>query len=218
MNLTEQIKQFIDDMPDDYGFSKDDAKYISRYDGCPVPPFALISLIQASVKQHFPFITMSYFSGENIRALCYGYGSDMVLSNTKSIITSYQDDYYCFRVTQGVHYDKVVEGEHSVAFRNLADYFIGYKGNNKTYDIVITFPKETIYHKIDADSRFASLSSFAYYALRGAFFIKKGGVLFSLVPVQYVQEIESNKNLLKELNVNISITKEGDYAIVKITK
>jgi len=219
MDTNQEIRQFIDDMPDDYGFSKDDAKYISRYDGCPLPPFAYISLIETYLKKHFPFISMKFHGGEFVRALCYGYGSDMVLSNTNAVITSYQDDYYCFRVSQGIHYDKVVEGEHYIAFRNLADYFIEYKGNNKTYDIVITFPQDTIYHKIDSDAMFSNLSAYAYYSLRGAFFLKPKGVLFSVVPSEYAHEIKSNENLISSLNATLTITDVDDeYAIVKIMK
>jgi hypothetical protein len=226
MDLTGEIKQFIDDMPDDYGFSKDDAKYISRYTGCPIPPFAYITKIQEMVKEHFPFICMKGYRGEDVRALCFGFGSDRVLSNTNAIITSYQDDYYCFRVTQGVHYDKVVQGEHSVSFRNLADYFIDFKGNNKRYDVVVTFPKdegeffatETTYHEIDADERFSKLSSCAYYTLRGVFFMKPKGILFSIVPSEYVNEIESNKHLISSENVKVTSDNDGDYAIIKIIK
>jgi len=218
MDLTQQIKQFIDDMPDDYGFSKDDAKYISRYQGCPLPPFAYISLIQSKVLEHFPFLEMRYKGGDNTRALCYGYGSDMVLSNTNAIITSYQDNYYCFRVTQGVHYDKVSQGDHSVAFRTLANYFIEYRGNNKQYDIVIVFPQDTIYHKIDSDAMFSNLSSYAYYTLRGAFFLKPKGVLFAIVPIEYSSEIKSNESLISSEGAKMTITNDGDYAIIKITK
>jgi len=218
MDSNQEIKQFIDDMPDDFGFSKSDAKYISRYDGCPIPDFGIISLVQSMVKEIYPSIERTYFDGTNVRALCFGYGSDMVLSNTQTIVASYQDDYYCFRVTQGVHYDKVVTGDHSVLFRNLADYFIDFKGNNKTYDVVITFPTETIYHKIDADTKFSALSSFVYYTLRGVYFIKPKGVVFSVVPSEYVNEIISNKGLIESENAKIEIFNQSDCAIIKITK
>lgn len=215
-NRNKEIKQFIDEMPDDYGFSKDDAKYIAGYTDCQVPPFVFNTLILDLVKEHYPYIDM-VTNSESIRALCYGYGSLAVLSNTNAIIKSYQEDYYCYRVTQALHYNAVANGEQSVTFRNMADYFTNYQGNNQKYNVVIVFPHETEYHRIDKYTRFAKLSSFAYYTFRGSFFLRDSGVLVSIVPKEYGQEILSNKDLLQK-GSTITVHYEGDYAIVKITK
>ena len=218
MNLDKEIKQFIDDIPDDYGFSKDDAKYISGYTGCELPPFVYNSFIQDFIKKEYPFINLFPSTSEPVNALCYGYGSLAVLSNTNCVIKCYQEDYYCFRVTQAQHYNEVSTGEQSVTFRNMATYFTNYKGNNHKYNIVVVFPHKTEYQKVDSNPAFANLSSYAYYTLRGAYFLKPDGILVALVPKQYAYEIKSNEGLIAELNATLTITEEGDYAIIQIKK
>lgn len=215
INLDKEIEKFIDNMPDGYVFSLDDAKYILGYSGCEAPPFVFNKYIQDEISEHFPSINI-LTNSESIRALCYGYGSSVVLANTNAVIKSWQEDYYCFRVTQGLHYDKMITGDIEVIFRNMADYFADYKGNNIKYNVVIVFPHKTEYHKkVDTNNRFSDLSSFAYYTLRGTFFLLKGGVLVSLVPKIFGQEILENKDLLPNNN-NITVTYEGDYAVIKI--
>lgn len=219
-NINDKIRQFLDDMPDVAGFSKDDAKYISQYTGCSVPEHAIIVQCQEIIKEKFPFITLDFQTGVLPKALCYGYGSDRVVSNTNAIITSYQEDYYCFRVTQAVHYDKVVSGDHSVTFRNLADYFANYKGNNLKYDIVVVFPQNTDYHSI-VDKSHKDTSSFAYYTLAGAYFLKQNGILISVVPNSYFKEIHEYFNGFEYKEGKFNSEKIGnnhDYSIIKITK
>lgn len=222
-NINDKIRQFLDDLPDVAGFSKDDARYISQYTGCSVPEHAIIVQCQEMIKEKFPFIHLDFPTGTGHKALCYGYGSDRVLSNTKAVITSYQEDYYCYRVTQAVHYDKVVTGDHSVVFRNLADYFTNYKGNNLKYDIVVVFPHSTEYHRIDTNKAFAELNSFIYYTLRAEHFLKEGGILISVIPKIFEKTIKNLSPL--ELTpvshfvpMQFSVKESGEYAIIKLTK
>lgn len=217
MITDELIKQFIDGLPEDYTFSESDIKYISNYSGCkpPVPDYAVKKVKEILTDRFISLYDEDSISEVNtLNVLAYGFGADKILCGNTVNETSFQNQFYCYAIARALNQKKFLNGTYKLRFRDLADYFTNYKGNNLKYNLVLVTPDYTNYHHIDSDLRFRDLSPFAYYTLRGFFFTRPGGVVYSIIPSKYDQEIRDNMELLE--NSKLNIIKSNDYSIIQI--
>lgn len=224
MITDELIRQFIDNLNEDYTFSETDIKYISNYSGCkpPVPDHA-VKKVKEIIIDRFPSLGDDEMIDDMsaVSVLVSGFGADKILCKKENYSsddafdeTSFQNEYYCYAIARALNQKKWTNGTYKIRFRDMADYFTNYKGNNLKYNLVLVTPDYTNYHHIDSDARFRNMSSFAYYTLRGFFFARPGGVVYSVVPSKYDQEIRDGVELLG--NAKLNIIKSSDYSIISI--
>ena len=100
----------------------------------------------------------------------------------------------------------------------MADYFTNYKGNNLKFNLVLVTPDYSSYHEIDSDAIFRDMNSFAYYTMRGFYFLRPGGVLYSVVPSRFDQRIRDGMFKLQtdSAGAKINIIRANDYSIIQI--
>ncbi len=217
MITDELVKQFIDGLPEDYNFSDADIKYISNYSGCkPTVPDYAVKKTKDVITDKFPslFDQDEISEVNTLNVLVSGFGADKILCGNTVNETSFQNHFYCHAISRALNQKKFLDGTYKLRFRDIADYFTNYKGNNLKYNLVLITPDYSSYHHIDADYSFRNMSGFAYYTLRGFFFLRPGGVLYSVVPGRYEQEIRNNFELLE--NAKLNIIKANDYSIIQI--
>lgn len=213
-----EIIEFINNLPDDFSFSEGDITYLSNFRGCepPVPP-SVISKMREAITGIFSFFFEEdpFGDNRNVNVLAVGYGADKILKDNMVNTTSFQSEYYCTVVARALNQKKFIDGTYKVRFRDLADYFTNYKGNNLKYNLVVITPDITHYHEIDSDYHFKNMNSFTYYTLRGFYFVRPGGVLFSVIPTKYEQSIRDGMQYLDNAKLGIKQVND-DYSIITI--
>lgn len=225
MNQQEQdqkIKDFLDQIPAEYTFNADEITYLKQYSGCEIPiPDAVILKLREMIKKRMPSIfdetQVNFPSMTPKHILTIGLGAEKVVEGNYCTVTSFLNDYYCYMASKGMYQEKIRDGSYRIKFRNLADYFTNYQGNNIKYSAVVVIPEKTGYHRMDIDHNFALIDPYIYYVLRGYFFTRPGGAVFAAIPKMCREIMEKKKELLGE-NAKMEILALGDYCLVQIDK
>ena len=221
--IDKKIEQFLEEISDNYTFSDDDIAYLKQYSGCDVGlSDNVISKLREIVMKRMPSVfdetTVNFPSLKPKHLLAVGYGADKVLAGNYATVTAFQADYYCYMASQGINQEKIKEGSYRLKFRNLADFFTNYKGNNIKYSAVVVMPIKSAYHRMDTDSNYAFADSYVYYVLRGYLFTKTGGTLFAAIPQSSKNAFLASIKPFELGNVEIDITMVENYLLVRIEK
>lgn len=192
------IKNTIASLPQDYYANKREISYFSTYDECDD-----YFLSEELIEKIWGWVTSHYYNlefigdrdvGGDVSILSSNSGAGRVLapSPKNAVITAYNLDYTCLKITDFVCQDRAEEGRYFSKNRDISQYFaITNTNSSKKYDIVITQPGENykFYQGVDFDKDMQELSPSEYYSQRAMHFVSEGGILILICGKTEVEKI-----------------------------
>jgi len=230
-NFNDKIQKVIEGLPSDYVASREDVSYFKRYTGC--DDYVLSRNVIKSVWDFFRSELVNYdiLGNRNkpayVEVLHTNAGTGKILEETpdNTIITAYNTDYVCKKITDFVNQKRADEGNY---FSDMIDisHFFAVKNTNsqRKYDIVITQPSNDYYKGIDCVGDVEKLDPLSYYTLRSGDFIDENGyivVIHSLSEEQKLNELidkTHNYEKMKNCCVENETAKRKSYQATIIRK
>ena len=209
-NFNDRIKAVIEDLPADYVASREDIAYFKRYTDC--DDYVLSRNVIKSIWGYFKTQLVNYDILGNRNKPAYvnvlhtnaGTGKILEEAPDNTIITAYNTDYVCKKITDFVNQKRGDEGNYFSDMIDISHFFAVKNTNSQTkYDIVITQPSNDYYKGIDCVGNEEKLDPLSYYTLRSGDFVDENGYIV------VVHSLEDEKKLKK------LIEKTDYYEIVK---
>ena len=192
------IKNTIASLPEDYYANEREVAYFSTYDECDdyFLPEDLIEKIWGWVNAHYynlEFIGDRDVGGDvSILASNSGAGRLLLPAPKNAVITAYNLDYTCLKITDFVCQKRAEEGRYFSKNRDISQYFaLKNTNSSRKYDIVITQPGQNykFYEGVDFEKDMQELSPAEYYSQRAMHFVDEGGVLILICGKKEVEKI-----------------------------
>lgn len=194
-----------------YFASSADKAMLRNYDDCDDFKLGneLIKRIWENLSDDFVEFAEVSKSNTPISILHTNAGTGRILEKAprNSMITAYNNDYTCKRISDLLNQSNSVDFDYTSEIFDISHFFIGGdNGNTKKYDIVFTQPISGNYYYRDLDnSRLATYEPLEYYSCRSLDFLTKGGYLCVLVPRESALIIKGNKYLKSEATLDSEI-------------
>ena len=222
-----EIQDTINILPDDYVANKQDIAYFKSYDGCDdyVIYEHLIERIWSYVKSHYYNLDSigDRVLGGAVSILSVNSGSGKVLEQApkNTIITAYNNDYTCKRITDFVCQDRALEGKYFSEFKDISQFFaLENTNSSRKYDIVVTQPTEDFkfYEDIDKDEELTKGTPIEYYTHRSLHFVEQNGLLIVICPKEKVSEVSNGSYFPIKTIIEIENKMVTSYVAVIIQK
>ena len=216
--LNIRISNLIEGLPSDYMATPEEILFFKRYTGC--DDFLLSDTLIENIWNWFKQELLNYgVDGDKdipgaVSILHTNSGAGKILSKApeNSLITAYNIDYTCKRITDFVCQNRKEQGLYFSAERDISQYFaICNTNSSRKYSIVITQPKKDMefYKGIDYNSKIGNKNPLHYYSERGAHFVDDHGYLVIIYEPNQADEIN---RLALNLGMQIvKIVEDKDY-------
>ena len=219
-NLNKRIATVIESLPKDYRANPEEVSFFRRYDGC--DDFLLSDALIDKIWGWFEKELLNYgVEGDRdipgaVSILHTNSGAGKVLEKApkNSLITAYNIDYTCKRITDFVCQKRAEEGMYFCAERDISQYFALCNTNSsRKYSVVITQPASdmTFYKGIDFDRKIEDKDPLEYYATRAAHFVDENGYLVVIYEPNKADEV---RKIAIEMDMSVQKTiddKEHKY-------
>jgi len=196
--LNIRIANLIEGLPGNYTATPEEILFFKRYTGC--DDFLLSDTLIENIWKWFKEELLNYGpEGDKdipgaVSILHTNSGAGKVLEKapSNSVITAYNLDYTCKRITDFVCQKRKDKGLYFSAERDISQYFALCNTNSsRKYSIVITQPKMDMefYRGIDYNKEIGNKNPLYYYSERGAHFLDESGYLVVIFEPKYIDEI-----------------------------
>lgn len=204
-NINDTIEKMIKSLSENHYASNEELSFFKRYSKC--NDFIVSNKLIKDIWSWFRGEIINYSvegdkqlpSPVSVLHTNSGAGKILEAAPSNSIISAYNLDYVCKRVTEFVCQERKQKGMFYSFERDISQYFaICNTNSSRKYNIVITKPDEdmTFYKSVDNDKKAGDLSPFEYYILRGSHFVNENGYLV----VIYTPNSEISRKYLEDLS------------------
>jgi hypothetical protein len=184
--LNKRISRMVRSLPNDHYATEEEISFYRRYTHC--DDFILSNSLIKDIWKWFRTEIINYsVEGDKqvpspVSVLHTNSGAGKILDRapSNSVITAYNLDYICKRVTDFVCQEREQKGMYYSYERDISQYFAVCNTNSsRKYNIVITQPNEdmSFYKGIDNNKEIGNLSPLEYYVKRGSHFVNENGYL-----------------------------------------
>lgn len=210
-DLNIRISNLIEGLPGNYKATPEEILFFKRYTGC--DDFLLSDGLIENIWDWFREELLNYGpegdkdipGAVSILHTNSGAGKILEKAPSNSLITAYNIDYTCKRITDFICQERKEKGLYFSDERDISQYFALCNTNSsRKYSIVITQPKSDVefYKGIDYNKEIGNKNPLYYYCIRGSHFVDENGYLVVIYEPNKKDEIER-----LSLNLGMKIVK-----------
>lgn len=227
--INKTVESIIDTMRGDDAFeiSSYELGLFERYDNCfdkNISNVAYNFIFEKLLKESFGFGFENEFSTnflvKNLSCLITNTGSGKIFNSIPKLLSveGFNNEYYCYRVTEILHKQKIKQKYLTINFGDLSEFFANeniYPEPKHDLIIVQCDNASDYYKKVDKNSVYNNLSCELYYSARSSFLLNEDGILVVLGDKKNIDSDEFKRTLFN-LPIPFNLTEIKKASVVPI--